>query len=220
MASLFNNTRGRPASPYEIGQMSSMKPQNTQEFGRFGNLDDVTKLLQGKGLKNPKSYARLMGPGLAKEFGFYNENTTDRLNALQGAFASLDPSNRFGLASSYRSAAMGQAEEQARRNKGILRSRFGASAGLEASGELAAQNAANSEAGQYFRQISDPRALASNYLSQAEAYGAGNVFQGLPFALQAFGIGQQQPPGKTMWDTVSGVGGLLAGGGAFGGLFS
>jgi hypothetical protein len=219
MSSLFNNTPGRPSTPYETGQMSQLRPGANQEFGRFGSLSDVTSLLQSKKITSPKSFARLMGPGLAQEFGFYNQNTGDRLNALQQAFGALDPSNRFGIASSYRSAAMGQAEEMARRNKGILRSRFGSQPSLDAGAELSALNSANSEAGGFFRQISDPRSIASNYLAQADAYGAGNVFQGLPMAMQAFGIAGQQQQKPSFLDTIAGIGGGLAGGGAFNGLF-
>lgn len=219
MSSIFNNTMGRPASPFETGQMSSLKPQALQEFGRYGSLADVTKLLQGSSIKNPKTFARLMGPGLAQEFGFFNQSAGDRLGALSNAFSALDPSNRFGIASSFRSSLMGQAEEMARRNKGILRSRFGNQPGLDAGAELAALNAANSEAGQFNRQISDPRSIAANYLSQAEALGAGNVFQGLPLAMQAFGIAGQMPQKPTFLDTLAGIGGSLAAGGAFNGWF-
>lgn len=221
MASLFNNTPGRMASPYETGQMSALNPHSQfgfdGEFGKYGSLGEFTSLLQK--IKSPRVYARGMGPGIGQEIGFFNQKTPDMLNALSSAFAALDPSNRFGIAQSYRSAAIGQAQEMAKRNAGILRSRFGSQPSLEAGAELSALNAANSEAGQFFRQISDPRSMAANFLAQADAYGAGNIFQGLPVGMQALGMAYNAPQKPTFLDSLAGIGGALAGGGAFNGLF-
>ena len=199
MSTLMNNTPGRPASPYD--------------FGRFGSQDDVTGLLQSKRLKNPNTFARLMGPGLAQEFGFYNENTFGRLGALSNAADALDPANRGALVNSFAGNAMGQVPGNTRRMQNSLFGQLGAAPGVGAGAELESIGRAQGQIGQFRNQLYSPFNLANSYLGQANALGAGNVFQGLPLAMQAMGIAGQQPKSPTFMDTVTGLAGSAFAGG-------
>ena len=204
----FNNTPGRLPLPYDYGSGGG-----SSGFGRYGSLSDVQNLLRSKKITNAKSYARLMGGGVGEEMNFFNQNTGRRLGALDNAFQALDPANLPSSVDWYAQNAMGGVQGQSDRIYNTLRRSYGDQASLKAGAGLSALNQANNQIGGFRNQVMNPFNLSNMYMQQAGAFGAGNVFQGLPFALQAFGMGQNQPKSPTTLDTIAGLAGTAFSGG-------
>ena len=198
----FNQTPGRLPLPYDYGNYGGLGRYS----GKSGlDLFQSTKI-SGKGL------SKLFSPGTLQEIGFMNQNTGRRLGALDNAFEALDPSNIPSSVDWMAQNAMGGVAGQSDRIYNMLRRGYGEQAGLKAGAGLSALNQANNQIGQFRNQVMNPFNIANMYMQQAGAFSGQNVFQGLPFQLQALGLGGL-PKSPSTLDTVAGLAGTAFGGG-------